>query len=198
MKKLVVISIVAGLVLALGAAFANQNSASHGVDIRIPNVLFLRITDGESNARVTDAVVRFNFTADAATTNAYLDHVTAVTSEADAWIGSTDTTPAFGDVVVFSNRNESWVVTVQATAFATTGFDLSSVRVTPSGANESGATRVGSWTLSTAAQNVATGGAQTLGWKPLGISANDYEVRLDGSELPGDYETTVTYTIAQP
>ena len=197
MKKFLTAALTTGLILALGAGFANQSSASHGVDIRIPNVLFLRITNGTNNERLDGTTVNFNFTADAAATNAYLDHVTAVDDGADPWIGSTDAAPAFGDVVVFSNRNNAWNVSVEAT---NTAFGLDNIRVTPDPAlNTSGAEPVDtSWTLSTAAVDIFTDGDQTQGWQSLGFSAADYEIRLDGTELHGDYFTTVTYTIYQP
>ncbi len=194
MKKFLTAALTTGLILALGAGFANTPSASHGVDIRIPNVLFLRITDGDSNASLENTVVNFDFVTEI---DAYLDHVTAVSDDAaDPWIGSTDDDPAFGDVIVFSNRNNDWHVTVVATD---TGFGLSNIRVSPSGDNESDAAEVGSlWTLSTTAEDIFTGGGRTNGWKSLGFSADDYEIRLDGTELPGDYSTVVTYTIVQP
>jgi len=199
MKKLLVTALAIGLVLTLGVGFANAPSASHEVDIRIPNVLFLRITNGTTNARLDGTTINFNFTADADAINDYLDHISAITDPDDAWIGSTDGTPAFGDVIVFSNRNNAWRVTVEATAFAAAGFGLDRVRVTPSRPNLSTSTAAGtSWTLSTAAENIFTAGGRTQGWKSLGFSATDYEIRLDGTELSGDYLTTVTYTILQP
>jgi len=71
--------------------------------------------------------------------------------------------------------------------------------VTPGRPNESGSTAAGSfWTLSTASQDIFTAGGRTLGWQTLGFSATDYEIELDGTELPGTYVTTVTYTILQP
>jgi hypothetical protein len=195
MKKLIGTLATLGLVLTLGVGFANAPSASHDVNIRIPNVLFLRITDGISNARLDGTTVNFDFNADDAAINTYLDHVTAVDDGADPWIGSTDNDPAFGDVIVFSNRAADWRVTVQATD---TAFGLANIRVTPGGTNTSGATAVGPWTLSTAATNIFTNGSRTQGWQSLGFSAADYEIRLDGTELPGDYFTAVTYTILQP
>ena len=196
MKKLLVTALAIGLVLTLGVGFANAPSASHNVDIRIPNVLFLRITDGTDNDRLDGTTINFSFTANEAAINAYLDHVTAVDAGADAWIGHTDGTPAFGDVIVFSNRNNAWRVTVVATD---TAFGLANIRVTPGRPNLSTSTAAGAfWTLSTTAANIFANGGRTEGWKSLGFSADDYEIRLDGTELPGNYFTTVTYTILQP
>ena len=193
-KQLLVIALVAGLLLALGAGFAQpfSDNASHSVTIQIPDVLFLRITNGTDNAAVTGAIVNFDFASNPDAIIEYLDHV----AEGGGWIESTDDDAAFDDVIVFSNR-AGWRVTVQATAFATAGFSLANVRVTPDGTNETSATVLEDWTLA-ATQNIATGGLRTEGWESLGFSADAYEINLDGTELPGDYTTTVTYTIAQP
>ena len=195
MKKLITTAVITGLLLALGAGFAQPftPSAAHDVAIQIPNVLFLRITDGTDNEAVTGAVVNFDFASDAAAINEYLDFVAA----GGGWVGHTDSTPAFGDVIVFSNR-DGWRVTVQATAFAPAGFSLANVRVTPDGTNETSADMLSEWTLSTTAQDIAEDGGRTVGWESLGFSAGAYEIDLDGTEDPGDYTTTVTYTIAQP
>ena len=193
-KQLLVIALVTGLLLALGAGFAQpfSDNASHSVTIQIPDVLFLRITNGTDNAAVTGAIVNFDFASNPDAIIEYLDHV----AEGGGWIESTDDDAAFDDVIVFSNR-AGWRVTVQATAFATAGFSLANVRVTPDGTNETSATVLEDWTLA-ATQNIATGGLRTEGWESLGFSADAYEINLDGTELPGDYTTTVTYTIAQP
>ncbi len=196
MKKLITTALVTGLVLALGAGFAQPFApdAEHGVTIQIPDVLFLRITDGTDNEAVTGTVVNFDFASTDAAINEYLDWVDG----GGGWIGSTDDVDAFGDVIVFSNR-DGWSVTVVATAFATAGFSLDNVQVEPSGTlNLATANIAGSWTLSTTLESIASNGAFTQGWKSLGFSAGDYAINLDGTEEPGTYETLVTYTIAQP
>ena len=41
-------------------------------------------------------------------------------------------------------------------------------------------------------------GKQTQGWRPLGISGADYRLFVDGTETPGTYTATVTYSITAP
>ncbi|TVR87530.1 MAG: hypothetical protein EA416_14460 [Trueperaceae bacterium] len=193
-KQLLVTALITGLVLALGAGFANQESASHDVDIRIPNVLFLRITDGNDNNRFEAPAVNFIFTDTEEAVVAYLDHVGAIVNLDDAWRGSTDDTPAFGDVIVFSQVN--WSVTVSAENDGAVVFPLDRVRVERgSGELDSSITTASeSWTL--AESESIFGGTSTQGWQSLGFSAANYEVYLDGSEDPGDSVIQVTYTIA--
>ena len=198
MKKLVVISIVAAMLLGSGVVFGQ--SASHDVDIRIPNVLMLRITDG-SNASATNPGVVFDFVGLEGNTNAYMDMV-------NLGGGSLQPTAVsnFGDVIVFSNR-ATWNVTV-----ATTGIDflddvvaglrgngvaLSDITVTPTGAIGTNVTSVStSWSLATTTS--IANGVRTQGWSSLGFSGDDYRLAVNGDEDPGTYTTTVTYTIAAP
>lgn len=195
MKKLVVITFVSAMFLASGAAFAQ--SASHDVEIRLPNVLMLRITDGTSNAAATDPSVLFDFQGDMDT---YLDMV----NTGGGNLEPTDVS-AFGDVIVFSNR-ATWTVTVAAdpiafddsvgVGVAGNGVALSDITVVPSGTAGLNVSSVEtSWDLTGSA--IATG-VRTQGWRSLGFSGDDYRFAVDGDEDPGTYTTTVTYTIAAP
>lgn len=200
MKKLVAISIVTALVLASGATFGQSASASHDVEIRVPNVLMLRITDGGGNAAATNPTVTFDFQ-DVANVDTYLDIVNG---------GGGDLSPTnvsnFGDVIVFSNR-ATWSVTVAASGitFANdlglagvtgNGVALSDITVAPNGAPGLNVSSVSaSWDLT--GSQIANG-VRTQGWRSLGFSGRDYRFAVNGDEDPGTYTTTVTYTIAAP
>ena len=196
MKKLVSTLLATAMLVGLGAAFAQ--ASSHDVEIRIPNVLQLRIVNGSSLAAASSPSVTFDFQANQA---AYLDLVNAGGGE----LAPTSVTN-FSDVIVFSNR-ASWTVTVSAgeitfdnnlgLAGATNlGISLADIIVRPSGtpgANVS--TLEASWSLT--GGTIATG-VRTQGWRNLGFGGADYRFAVNGDEDPGTYTTTVTYTIAAP
>lgn len=52
--------------------------------------------------------------------------------------------------------------------------------------------------LSNSEQLTAFSIRSTSGWKSLGFNGLDYRVKVDGDEDPGEYATTVTYTIVEP
>lgn len=198
MKKLIATAVVTTMLLATGAAFGQ--SASHEVEVRIPNVLMLRITDGVGNAEATAPSVSFDFQADFDT---YLD---AVNSGVVTDLFPTDVND-FGDVIVFSNRG-TWNVTVATTGitFANdlnlvgvtgNGVALTDITVAPPAAALHGSiqARAASWNL---AGGQIANGVRTQGWRSLGFSGNDYRLAVNGDEDPGTYTTTVTYTIAAP
>ena len=199
MKKLIATAVISTMLLASGAAFG-QAAASHDVVVRIPNVLFLRITDGSGNDAATNPSVTFNFQANF---QAYLD---AVNSGVVTNLTPTDVNN-FGDVIVFSNRG-TWNVTVAATAivFANnltldgvtgTGVALTDITVAPPAATPHASieARAASWNLT--GSQIANG-VRTQGWRSLGFSGGDYRLAVNGDEDPGTYTTTVTYTIAAP
>ena len=204
-KKLVITSMVASLLLAAGAAFGQPAASdSHDIEIRIPNVVFLRITNGEGNDAATDPAVEFDFQDDMDT---YMNAVEAGGAELEP----TDVT-SFGDVIVFSNR-ATWNVTVSATVISFendfelddsdgepisgNGVDLSDIIVRRGGTPGLNVSSVASaWNLATTGP--IANGVRTQGWRSLGFSGDDYRLAVNGDEDPGTYTTTVTYTIAAP
>jgi hypothetical protein len=198
MKKLIATAVISAVLLATGVAFGQ--SASHDVEVLIPNVLMLRITDGSGNDPATDPSVTFDFQA-TANVDDYLDAVNA---------GGGDLAPtavsSFGDVVVFSNR-ATWNVTVGASTLGFvdnlgltvtgTGVALSDITVAPSGTAGPNVSSVDtSWDLTTTGS--IANGVRTQGWRSLGFSGGDYRLAVNGDENPGTYSTTVEYTIAAP
>ncbi len=198
MKHILSTLLISALLASLGSAFAQ--SASHELEIRIPNVLMLRITDGSSNSAAVSPAVNFDFQA-AANVDTYLDMVNG---------GGGNLLPTsvnnFGDVIVFSNR-ATWNVTVAASVvtFANNlgiagitgnGVALSDISVTPSGTAGLNVSSVSaSWDLT---GSTIANGVRTQGWRSLGFGGDDYRFSVNGDEDPGTYTTTVTYTIAAP
>jgi hypothetical protein len=187
-------------VLLLASSFALAQQASHDVLVRIPNVLMLRITDGNGNNAASNPGVTFDFVSDPDT------YISAVNS-GDGELSPTSISN-FSDVIVFSNR-ASWTVNVQASAISASqlsglntglsGMSLAKIGVAPSTFTPTAfvTSRAESWTLSENATAIAQG-TRTQGWRSLGFSGSDYRLTVDGSEDPGQYATTVTYTIAAP
>jgi hypothetical protein len=185
-----------------GLGFAQTDT--HDVTVRIPSVLQVRITNGTSTAASAAPAIEFDYQA-AANINTYLGTVNA---------GGGDLPPTlvtdFGNVLVFSNRVGTWNLRVSAAALTFTnnlaltpaptgvGVALADLKVTPSGTMDSSvASRSASYTLAVAPAIVASGG-RTTGWASTGISGNDYDLVVNGDEDPGQYVTTVTYTISMP
>jgi len=198
MKKLVAISIVAAMLLASGAAFA-QSSQQHDVTVRIPEALMIRITGGSGNAAATDPAVTFDYLSGTG-------YFAAVETEAGGWLAPTET-PNFVDVRVFANRG-GWSVAVSAVDFTFVPTDgsseefsalpLSRIRVTPvtAGSNVNLVLDDGSFNL--ASGTIANGTNATQGWQSLGFGGNNYEFFVDGTEEAGTYTTQVTYAISAP
>jgi hypothetical protein len=186
-----------------GLGFAQTDS--HNVTVRIPSVLQVRITDGASNAASAAPAVEFDFQ-DSANTGIYFD---AVAAGGDL-VAPTDVVD-FGDIKVFSNRNGTWNLSVVASALNYTNnlglnpvpvpgitLSLTDIMVEPSSPEDSSVTdRAEDFSLSTSSQVVAQG-TRTTGWASVGISGEDYALNVDGDEDPGQYVTTVTYTITMP
>ena len=198
MKKVFGSLITAGLLVA-GGAFAQTDS--HDVNIKIPNVLQLRITDGTGNNASGSAAIEFDYQTVAANVDTYLNTVNGGGGDLDPTSVS-----GFGDVIVFANR-ASWSVDVSSTALAFNdnlglgsvtgaGVALADVRVAPSGAAGTGVSSVTpTWDLS--GSTVATG-VKTSGWSSLGFDGDDYVFAVNGDEDPGEYTTVVTYSITAP
>jgi hypothetical protein len=199
MKKNLIATLATVTLLAAGAAFA-QATATHGVDVRIPAVLSLRITTGTGNAAASNPAVVFDFTSG----QGFTDYLAALDS-GFGWIAPTTVTN-FGDVVVFANRG-TWSVAVSASTIGfldnvvlgelPAGVNLADIVVTPTGAIDGTfvATRSADWSL---AGGPVAAGIATQGWRSLGFSGDDYAFYADGDEAPGTYTTVVTYTITAP
>lgn len=184
LKPLIASSLCLAALLAGGAAFG-QETARHDVTINIPEVVEIRIIDDTGTDAVANPFVAFDYD------NAG-DYFAAV--EAGELV-PTDTN--FDDIVVFVNRYNSWTVSVQAsplldgTGSAPLGLSLGDITVTPSN------TDLSPYSLSTTDTDIASG-TKTSGFQSLGIAGSDYRVAVDGDEAPGDYTTTVTYTLTAP
>ena len=180
MKKVLGL-LAAAAVLSSGVAFA-QDTDSHDVEIRIPDVLRIRLTAGNSTNAVADPTpVQFDFVAQEA-----LFDVGTI-------FGPTNTTPFnWDDVQVFSNAQNGWEVSV-ATSNATFAWNKVTVEpgvITgkPNNANVDDVFNLGSG-------RIADSTAKTGGWERLGFGPEDFSIQFDGSEDAGDYSTTVTYSI---
>ena len=199
-KKLLVTTVIAAMLLAAGAAFGQSNQ-THQLEVNIPNLVMIRIVDG-SNAAAANPSVVFDLT-----TGTALDELLAM-NEATTFVPTSTTD--FGDVVVFSNR-ATWSVSVSASEFnRSTGPDTTtsgetplsisavSVERPPVASFPTGVLSVAStWTLGTASQGIANG-EQTRGFRSLGFGGADYRLTLTGEEAPGGYQSTVTYSITAP
>ncbi|MBS3965669.1 MAG: hypothetical protein KGZ60_00190 [Truepera sp.] len=193
MKKLLTTTILVAMIASLGAAFAQQpHQASHRVEVHIPSVLMIRITNGTDNAAVPspDAVV-FDLSSLAA----------ADFEPADTYSPTNlDPAPNWNDVRVFANGG-GWRVTVATDVGShPTGvptFDWSKVRVEPSGDDA-----IANFSLPAAGVSADIAGGPTAtrtnGWLSLGFGPTDFRLHLDGTEEAGNYSATVTYTIAHP
>ncbi len=176
---------------------------THDVTIKIPNVLRVRITDTGTNSEAASPAVMFDYQA-SGNIDAYITAVTNSTPLAPT------TVTTFGDLKVFANRG-TWTLSVSASAFTFsnnlslptpiptgTGLALSDIKVTPTGTQDATVTsRNANWTLSTTSADIVKGN-KTKGWASVGIQGSDYALTVDGDEDPGQYVTTVTYTIAAP
>lgn len=174
MKKFLVSSIIGGLMLGAGA-FAQDlgSSASHELEIVIPEVLMIRIdATGASNV-VFDYGTEFD---------TYFELLE------DGSNGSlAPTADSFENISVFANY-EAWSVSVRAE-----GDRLVNERVTVRPAAPSDYMAVDTFRLD---GNRIASGNQTQGWRPLGIAGADYLLFVDGTETPATYRATITYSIA--
>jgi hypothetical protein len=174
MKKFLVSSIIGGLLLG-ASVFAQElgDSASHELEIVIPEVLMIRIDASGASNVVFDYGTEFD---------AYFELLEDGSTGALA-----PTASSFENVSVFANY-ENWGVTVKAA-----GDELVNQRVTVQPAAGSNYLTVKEFKLN--GDLIATGN-QTQGWRPLGIAGADYRLFVDGTETPGTYKATITYSIA--
>ena len=174
MKKVFALLAAAAL-LSTSAAFA-QDTQSHDVNVKVPNVLRIRLTQGASNAAVANPTpVEFDFVA------------YETLFDVGQAFGPTNASFNWDDVKVFSNNGAGWTVEV-STGNDVGSFDWSKVSVAATGANA-----VSSFSL--ADTTVAGSTSKTGGWASLGFGPDDFSITFDGSEDAGTYSTTVTYDI---
>jgi hypothetical protein len=188
MKKLLATAIVAALIASLGAAFA-QTSQQHQVEVRIPEVMMIRIVNAPSNAAVTDpAPVVFNLLGLNAS-NFEPEGAQTVTSS----LGTTGS--VWNQVRVFVNSVRSWSVNVSVENVEQPAnqpaFDWTNVSVLGYDLPAAGA--------STPTTIFTSGTARrTTGWENIGITPTSFSLRLDGTEAAGTYRANITYTISNP
>ena len=183
-KQLLVIALVTGLVLGLGATAAQGASVEHELEIVIPAVLMIRFVSSAGAPIVAANPVVFAPTAAAITAGT---EVFAPVSTALNW----------ANIEVFANtRPGGFEVTV---ATNNDDFEWDKVSVTPAG----GDLAVVAFDLpaNDELQIYASGSSGVPAstgnqWQSLGISPASYVLTLDGSEEEGTDATTVTYTIA--
>lgn len=170
--------LAAAAVLSSGFSLA-QSDQSHDVNIKIPDVLRIRLTSGASNAAVANPTpVEFDFVANQA--------IFDVGDYGPTNTGSFN----WDDVKVFSNDADGWEVRVATVNNSADVFDWSKVTVRHGGANANVTAD-----FDIAGGSIADNNAKTGGWESLGFGPNDYTISFDGSEDAGDYNGTVTYDI---
>ncbi len=181
MNKALLTALATLLLAGLGGAFAQNQTESHPVTVKVQGALFIRVTSG-ANGVVFDATP--SDVANAATS--------PTTLGADA---SSDLT----DIDVLANQ--AWKVTVGAsTALNIPGLTLSDIVISPSGTPGTGVNNVYAFdgtsrAIGTAAVTLADG-VKTTGWSSLGIDASAFGLRLTGDEDPTTGTTIdLSYTI---
>ena len=182
MKKLVVTSIVAAMLLASGAVFGQASAtADHDVSVTIPSLLMIRLTlDSNVDAVANPDAVVFSWG--------------VADFEPVGTFAPTNLVSANWDTVrVFAN-GDGWSLSVATVA--TAGFDWSTVRVTPQ--EVSGVTLAAFDLPDGTSSELISGQDRTNGWRDLGFGPAQFALTLDGSEEPDTYTTTVTYTVANP
>ena len=169
--------LAAAAVLSSGMVFA-QAEQSHEVNVKIPNVLRIRLTQGDSNAAATNPdPVEFDFI----TREAVFDTGTI--------FGPTNgPTYNWDDVRVFSNNQNGWEVFVTVD---NSDFDWGKIKVAADGVHAFN----GGFDLD--GGSIAGHSSKTGGWESLGFGPQDFTAEFDGSEDAGTYSTTVTYTILE-
>ena len=190
------------IVSLLCTSWASAQLADHEVKLNIPSYLGIRIVNS-ANVPLGSPAVTFDYTSDVARyTDAY---------EGSGFIGTSRVTD-FADVQVSVRTGFGfplWYVQVGATPLSYRGDqqgtgleldDIEVVRGSVSGLNQQ-AVAWGEvkdrWTLGTP-QWIAYSLLGTYGWQTLGFNGLDYRVAVDGDEEPGEYSTTVSYTIFYP
>jgi len=174
MKKLVATLIATGMLVGLGAVFAQtlEASDSHELEITIPAVILLRFVSAPDVA-LTEAADPVVFT------------ISAVNFDP---LGTyePDTGANWADIEVFFNDGDF-------TVRVSTGndeFDWGKVTVTPAGGLIAAA-----FALPVNSDREILGPTTAGNWQSLGISPASYSLTLTGEEEHGTYATTVTYTV---
>ena len=192
------------LVLLVLTSLGLAQSDNHQVTVRIPNYIGLKIVDALGNINVyPNASVTFDY---ASNPTAYMA----------AALGTQTLPPTlvtkFTDVQVAVRGGASWSIRVNATPFTFTGtgtpagFTLADIRVirgavsglTADPSLLRGPIQLSNWSLSTAWQTVFRSNGATIGWDSLGFNGQDYIIRVQGDEQPGQYVTMVTYELVFP
>ena len=180
MKKYIIPTLAAFILLATGTAFAQQNIARHDVEVRIPEVLMLRFTSGNSNAAVSNDL------------NLLFD----LTNEFDDGLAGTypvSNTPGWDDLKVFVNRFSTWSVSMALSNVSVPTnavWDWSEIAVTPA--------PTGAASDFTLTDTTVVGSNSARGWTSLGFGPDQFALTLDGTEVAGTYTATVTYTLTAP
>jgi hypothetical protein len=189
------------LLVAVGFA---QTSDNHQVQVRIPNYIGLKIVDSAGNINVyPNASVTFDYVANA---NAYMTAVLGTQT-----LPPTQVTK-FADVQVAVRGGASWSIRVKATPFVFTGtgpasgFNLADIQVRRGAVSGliadpsllRGGTQLTTWSLSTTSQTIFQTNGATIGWDSLGFNGQDYVIKVQGDEQPGQYVTVVTYELTFP
>ncbi len=168
--------LAAAAVLSTSVAFA-QEQQSHEVEIKIPDVLGIRLTNGNSNDAVAEpTAVSFILN------DGQLSFDGGTFNPSNLGEGNWD------DVKVFSNQSGFDVKVGVANGLS---FDWTKVSVAADGL-------ASPFTLGALNPNIITSAAKTNAWTSLGFGPDDFKLTLDGSEDAGDYSTEVTYTISLP
>lgn len=175
MKKYIIPTLAALVLLASSTAFAQQTEDDHDLRVTIPEVVMIRILAPTGEA----AFVEFDY---AATAN-------QPTYFAALELGGNQTLPPtdgnISDIEVLA-IGTTWQINVSAPAFALGGVSLADIGVTPDPAFGT------PFTLSTG--TAALGGGATP-WTSLGIDWESYSLTVNGDEDAGDETIIVTYTI---
>lgn len=151
------------------------SQAGHELEIVIPEVLMIRIGATGSSSVVFDYGRSFE---------AYFELL-----EGGGHGLLAPTARSFENVSVFAVYG-AWVVTVKAD-----GDALVRERVSVRPSERSEFLTVDVFELN---GDVIARGAQTMGWRSLGVGGADYRLAVDGTESPGAYEATITYSITAP
>lgn len=178
MKKFLVSALAALVLLGAGTAFAQTDTATHNLNISIPDLVMIRIvtTDGSTTPFVT-----FDYGTGSGNEGTY---ITAIENPGGDWLEPTEGNIDRVEVLVTS-LDKTWDVDVEAGAFVLDGLDASDVRVTPTSGT--------GFTL--AAGTGFASGSGGGGWTSLGISSNSYELFVNGEEEEGGDTIEVTYTL---
>lgn len=191
MKKYIIPTLAAFILLATGSAFAQTtlDTAEHEVTVTIPEVAILRFTNGNANAAVTSGLdLEFDFSSVFDVTDP--DAFVVADLVGDHGVSNS---PGWSDLKVFVNRSSTWSVTMelQNESLADASWDWSNIAVTPTGTGA----LANAFTL--ADSGIVTA-SSARGWNSLGFGPGDFLLTLDGSEIAGVYSATVVYTLTAP